>query len=296
MHGAYFQKRYQLEIQKESQPVRPIHIIHIHLTDKALVQNHVTVNVGGGAKLSILESFICLDNSVLQTLSNSITKINLFDNSFLCYLRNQNENNLAFHLGKTEIRQSQNSQLEISSLSFGAQLSKHELTIELKGQGASSQVFGAAIGNKQQHHDQQTWIKHSVGYCTTKQLYKTLLDGASRAIFNGKVSIALNAQKAFSEQLNSNLLLSAGAEADSRPQLEILADDVKATHGTTVGQLDEDEIFYLMSRAISRERAIEILSFGFIAETVEQLSDMRLKKVALEQIANAFKNLESLQK
>jgi Fe-S cluster assembly protein SufD len=303
LQGVYFKKRYVLEIPTETSLTQPIHILSVNVQSEAslelsgtMVQTHLTVNIGSRSKISLVESFITepAPKTTDPSFSNVLTRINLGASSSLCYLRVQRESDSAFHLGQTDFVQEKDSNLECLSLSLGGQLSRHQLQVKLIGSGATSQVLGAYVGRKNQHHDHQTAILHLIGGCSTQQIYKGLLDGKSRGVFNGKICIARGAQKAQSEQLNSNLLLSAHAEADSKPQLEIEADDVKATHGSTVGPLDPEELFYLLSRGIPRAKAIELLSFGFVAETVEKISNPLLKSLAVSHLHEVFQQLESV--
>ncbi|MBL7669170.1 MAG: Fe-S cluster assembly protein SufD [Bdellovibrionaceae bacterium] len=311
LQGVYFQKRFVLNIPPETSLSRPIHILSVNYQQEpvdsaavsgTMIQVHLTVTVGARAKASIVESYLTLPNSDRTsseeagslTLSNVLTRIALGSSANLSYLRIQRECDSAFHLGQTEFTQEQNSNLESLSLSLGGQLSRHQLQVKLVGPEATSKIYGAYVGRKNQHHDSQTAIQHLVGDCSTKQLYKGLLDGKSRGVFNGKICIARGAQKASSEQLNSNLLLSHLAEVDSKPQLEINADDVKATHGSTVGPLDQEELFYLLSRGIPKSKAIALLSFGFVAETVEEISNPEIKNLAISHLNEVFQKLESI--
>lgn len=296
LQKVYFKDRYFLKIKKEQAVSKPIHLIYVQdsevLPDQ-LVQTHVTIELESHAKVTLLESFLGFGEKAY--FSNMFANISMGEKSHLSYLRLQNESAQAFHIGQTQIEQFSGSQLQVLNLSLGGVLARHQFTVKMRGPQANSEVLGVYIGRKNQHHDSQTSIQHLVGDCTTSQLYKGLLDGKSRSVFNGQVYIAKGAQKAFSEQLNNNLLLSPNAEADSKPQLEIFADDVKATHGSTVGQLNAEELFYLLSRAIPRPQAIQLLSYGFVAEAIEKVMDTSLKAWATQFLKEAFAELESVQ-
>ncbi|HRO66462.1 MAG TPA: SufD family Fe-S cluster assembly protein, partial [Pseudobdellovibrionaceae bacterium] len=138
-------------------------------------------------------------------------------------------------------------------------------------------VLGLSVSTDSQHVDNTTDIDHRVGACDTEQIYKSLLDGESRAVFNGRIYIRPQAQKANSSQLNNNLLMSSKAEADSQPQLMIEADDVKAAHGSTVGHLNAEELFYLRSRGIPRRVAVPLLAYGFLADLLEDIDHEGMK-------------------
>jgi Fe-S cluster assembly protein SufD len=161
----------------------------------------------------------------------------------------------------------------------------------LKEKGSTSEVLGIYAVQGTQHVDNTTLIDHAVGECVTHQLYKGILDGSGRSAFNGKILIRKDAQKADSSQLNNNLLLSNKAEADSKPSIEVHADDVKAGHGSTVGQLNKEELFYLLSRAISKDKAIAMLSYGYLSEVLYKISDDGIQKWLTQHLDEAFARL-----
>lgn len=232
------------------------------------------LTLGNRSHLNFIETFVGgFSDSTQQSLTNSTTEISLHENSRLGYVRLQKQNIRDLHVGRTRIYLQKNSNLESLSYNSGANISRHNLDVLCLGQEAFAAVNGLNLSRKNQHHDHHTNIEHIIGGATTTQLYKSILADQSRFVFDGRVHIRPQAQKANSEQLNNNLLLSDQAEADSKPQLEIYADDVKATHGSTVGQLNADEIFYLQSRAISTEKAIKMLSLGYVYDLVQRISN-----------------------
>lgn len=298
LQNAYFLKRFRLKIAAGVVIQKPIHILVFNeptSVAKKMVQIHLTVSLGARAKASVVESFFGPGPQASSYFVNAISKFSLASNAFLSHLRLQRDSDLAFHLGQSDFVQQADSSLETLHLSLGGQLARHQLQVQLQGPGASSQVLGATVGRKSQHHDHQTSIQHLSGHCTTQQICKGLLDGKSRVVFNGGIRIASGAQKASSEQINANLLLSSEAEADSKPQLEIEADDVKATHGSTAGPLEAEELFYLLSRGISKSKSIELMSFGFVAEILEKVSDPSLRSWAQLHLGEVFRQLESVQ-
>ncbi len=178
----------------------------------------------------------------------------------------QNESKQAYHISRTQIFLEEFANLHSYSHQSGAILGRNNLDVYHIGKNSTSVVDGTYLCSKNQVIDNHTKIDHVVGDCQSSQLYKGIIQDQARAVFNGQVVIRHGSQKASSEQLNKNLLLSSEAEVDSKPELAIYADDVKATHGSTIGQLNEEEIFYFESRAISRAKAIQLLSKGFIFE------------------------------
>ena len=157
------------------------------------------------------------------------------------------------------------------ALNVGAALSRTDIDAELNAPGAHATLDGLTLVEDSQHSDSQLKVRHAAPHCTSHELYKGILDGKSRAVFNGRIVVDPGAQKTDAIQSNRNLLLSAGALVNSNPQLEILADDVRCTHGSTVGRLDEEAIFYLRSRGIDRATAESLLTYAFAAEVVQEI-------------------------
>lgn len=234
--------------------------------------NFIETFVGESALHSVQTDETSDESSKNQHLLNSTTEISLHENARLGYVRLQKQNNSSLHVGCTRVYLQKNSNFESLSYNSGAAISRHNLDVLCLGAEAFASVNGLNLSQKNQHHDHHTNIEHIIGGATTTQLYKSILADQSRFVFDGRVHIRPQAQKAYSEQLNNNLLLSDQAEADSKPQLEIYADDVKATHGSTVGQLNAEEIFYLQSRAISTEQAIKMLSLGYVYDLLQRVS------------------------
>lgn len=197
---------------------------------------------------------------------------------------NQSEN--AYHFDFVGIAADTASTVRYFELNLNAQLTRHEFVLELNGENIQSEVLGASYLKHSQHCDSQTYINHHKGSCRTEQVYKALLDDESRSVFSGTVFIAEGIAKTDSAQLNQNLLLSDKVEVNSKPILRIFSDDVKASHGSTMGRIQEDEIFYLQSRSISREKAIELLGQGFLNEIVLRMNSDVLKKYFSRELLN----------
>ncbi len=183
----------------------------------------------------------------------------------------------AYHFDTVTMSAASASNIKYFELNFNALVTRHEFVLNLNGQHIQSQILGASYLKAKQHCDSQTLISHNQSHSQSEQIYKALLDDDSRSVFSGTVYIAQGIVKADSVQLNQNLLLSDRAEVNSKPILRIYADDVKASHGSTMGQVQEDEIFYLQSRSISRAKAIELLGQGFLNEIVFRLESEELK-------------------
>lgn len=269
---------------------KPVHIFHY--ADQKLTASYIKnfIICEPNSCITFIESYggsdICFTNAVTEFILKDSSKVN--------YVRVQEESLKAYNYGRTRFYLKENSSLESLAYSTGAKLARHNLDVYLNGAQASARVNGVYLVSEQQHIDNHTLIDHTHGHCVSSQLYKGILSGEARAVFDGKVHIRQNSQKAFSEQLNNTLLLSSKAEIDSKPQLQIYADDVKATHGSTVGQLNPEEIFYFLSRAISQQTAIEMLSLGFVSDSLFQISDKNIQNWLYSKLITVFRGWKNL--
>lgn len=254
---------------------KPLHLIFVSENQDGratpAIQPRIVFLLGRRSKAILIETYI--GEATSSYFVNVSTELYLSDSANLSYGRLQEDGAMATHIGRTRAILKAGSNFNSLVANLGSSLGRHELAVIFEGQGASAKVLGAYSVNKAQHVDNQTLIEFRVGDSTCEQIYKGVLSGESRAIFNGRVIIHPDAQKVNSSQLNNNLLLSDKAEVDTKPQLEIFADDVKATHGATVGQLNEDELFYLVSRAIPPLRARQLLTAGFLTDLAYQWDD-----------------------
>jgi Fe-S cluster assembly protein SufD len=289
LNSAFAHSGVVIEVPADTSLGKPLQVLYFQDSNKATYPKTL-VKLGRGSNLSLVESFV---GSEQKSVTNSVSEFMVQENAKLTYLRVQEEGLETTHVGCSRFFLDKNANLESLTYATGAALNRHNLDVYLLGEYASAQVNGLTLGFGKQHHDNHTLIDHVVGNCTTTQLYKSILDGESRAVFNGKVSIRPDAQKASSEQLNQNLLLTSKAEADSKPELTIYADDVKATHGSTVGQLNAEELFYFLSRAIPREKAVEMLSLGFVNELIDRVSDKKIHTWLHERLLKAYQKLKA---
>jgi Fe-S cluster assembly protein SufD len=174
----------------------------------------------------------------------------------------------------------------MTTITLGAQLSRHDITLKMDQEGAECWVDGLYLVGDGQHADTHSLIDHISPHCTSHQMYKGILDGKSRAVFNGKVFVHKDARQTDAQQTNKNLLLSREARVDTKPQLEIFNDDVKCAHGATVGQLEEDELFYLLSRGLHEGIARNLLTYGFAEEVIEKIKIESIKTQLDEALLN----------
>jgi Fe-S cluster assembly protein SufD len=218
---------------------------------------------------TVIESYAGTSDAAYFT--NAVVEIVLKDGAHLEHYKVQREGPDAYHIATTSADLGANSSYDSTTINFGALLSRHDIHVKMGHEGAECRVDGLYVVSSNQHTDTHSVIDHQQPHCTSHQLYKGILDGKSRAVFNGKIFVRHGAQKTDAMQTNKNLLLSDEARVDTKPQLEILADDVKCAHGAAVGQLDDDELFYLEARGIHPELAKNLLTYGFAEEVIGKI-------------------------
>jgi Fe-S cluster assembly protein SufD len=253
----------------------PIHLLFFSTGAEAFVSHpRVLIVTTEGAIASIIESYISPGADVYFT--NAVTEVYAAQGSVITHYRLQEESARAFHVATTEVYQERESSYTSYAISLGGEIVRHNLNVNLSDENIEATIDGLYVVSGAQHVDNHTTIDHRKPHCTSHQLYKGILDGKSRAVFNGKVFVREGALLTDAHQLNKNLLLSADATVDTKPQLEIFADDVKCSHGAAVGQLEDEELFYLSTRGINPERARALLTYGFAEDVI---SKIKLKSV-----------------
>ncbi|HEV7682793.1 MAG TPA: Fe-S cluster assembly protein SufD [Pyrinomonadaceae bacterium] len=262
-HGAF------VYIPKDAIVSVPLNLLFI--SDGAPIASfpRVLVVAEENSSATLIESYASTKDS--KYFTNAVVEIVLKDGARLEHYKLQRESAAAFHIATTAADLGRNSSYDATTITFGAQLSRHDLNVTMDQEGAECWVDGLYLVNGSQHTDTHSVIDHRKPHCTSHQLYKGILDGKSRAVFNGKIFVRHDAQKTDAMQTNKNLLLSNEARVDTKPQLEILADDVKCAHGAAVGQLDEDELFYLEARGIHPDLARNLLTYGFAEEVIAKI-------------------------
>ncbi len=263
---------------------KPLQIIHIATQAAILPTRHVVI-LESNAKATVIESFISAENN--DYLTNSVTEIFVGDNADLTLYKVQQESENAYHFGGTYIQQADHSRFTHHNFALGSVLARTDIVSNLAN-AAECDLNGLYLGSQRQHLDTLTRINHLKPNGISREFYKGILNDRARGVFQGRIVVAEDAQKIDSKMNNRNLLLSNDAEIDTKPQLEIYADDVKCSHGVTVGELDEKSIFYLQSRGIDDATAKHILTFAFANEMVEKLTFKPLKIKLIEQILERF--------
>jgi Fe-S cluster assembly protein SufD len=246
----------------------PVHLLFISNGTSASFPRVLVVGEEN-SRATLLESYVSSDDA--QYFTNAVVEIVLKDGARLEHYKVQRESTEAFHIATTAVDLGPNASYDTTTITFGAQISRHDINVTMDHEGAECWVDGLYLVTTGQHADTHSVIDHRKPHCTSRQLYKGILDGKSRAVFNGKIFVRHDAQKTDAMQTNKNLLLSNEARVDTKPQLEILADDVKCAHGAAVGQIDEDELFYLETRGIHHDLARNLLTYGFAEEVIGKI-------------------------
>ena len=261
----------------------PIHVLHV--SDSAAAGSatfpRTLIVAERSAMVTVLESFVGLADVAYFT--NHVAEVVVGENATVNHTKIQRESEQATHVSMTEVHQARDSHYVNFSMAVGSSLSRTNVYTVLDGENCGATLNGLYLGKGSQHTDHQTRIEHAQPNCFSRELYKGVLDGSSHAVFNGKVYVHAIAQKTDGKQSNHTLLLSPNAKIDTKPQLEIFADDVKCTHGATVGRMDEAGLFYMKSRGVPSETARRLLTYAFAADVIETIANDTVKH-ALEQL------------
>jgi Fe-S cluster assembly protein SufD len=250
---------------------RPIYLIHVSAgSDEATVSHPRTLIVAEtNTQANIVEAFVGQGEDVYFT--NAVTELVASEGANIEYVKLQRESLHAFHVHTLQLQLAKSSNVKSHTVNFGGRLVRNEVNAVLDGEGCECTLNGLSIASGEQHVDNHTRIDHAKAHCASHELYKSILDGNAHGVFNGRIYVHPNAQKTDAKQTNQTLLLSENAVIDAMPQLEIFADDVKCTHGATVGQLDAESIFYLRSRGIDKDEARALLTYAFANDNISRI-------------------------
>jgi Fe-S cluster assembly protein SufD len=305
LNTAFMQDGAFIEIAKDVVLDRPIYLLYISTADGQPTVTHPRnlILVERGSQVNIIEVYLGLEtgnwkletgNSKLEIgdskpgsgqdkfptsslqasgiyFTNSVTEVVVGEGAVVDYCKVQQENAQAFHIASLNFQQERSSSVTTHAIALGSALDREDVTTVLRGEGAESLLHGLYVISGEQHVDNHTVIDHAKPHCSSRELYKGILDGSSSGVFNGKIIVRKDAQKTDSKQSNKNLLLSENAVINTKPQLEIYADDVKCTHGATIGQIDQEAVFYLRSRGIGLEEARALLTQAFASDVIEKI-------------------------
>ncbi|MGP1677869.1 MAG: Fe-S cluster assembly protein SufD [Burkholderiales bacterium] len=271
-------------VPRDTALAAPVHILHIATRKHAASYPRCLVIAESGSAVTLVEDFVSLQDEAYFT--DAVTEVALAGNAEVHHVRVQRDGAEAFHFANCAVSLAHASRYHSVSVALGARISRHNLNVLLAAEGAECSIGGLALIGGAQLADTHTLIDHAMPQGVSRQLHKCIVDGAARAVFNGNIMVRAGAQSTDSSQSSRNLLLSGKARVDTKPQLEIFADDVKCAHGATVGQLDVDEVFYLKSRGLSDTAARNLLTYAFGAEVIERIPVASLRK-RLEQAVMA---------
>lgn len=273
-----------IHLPRNSSVDAPIHLLFISDGTQSVSFPRVLVVAEENSSATVIESYLSLSDD--QYFTNAVVEVQVKDGARLEHYKVQREGSEAFHVASTVAELGSSATYDATTLNFGGKLSRHDIRVTMDHEGAECWVDGLYLVTGNQHTDTHSVIDHRKPHCSSHQLYKGILDGKSRAVFNGKIFVRHDAQKTDAMQTNKNLLLSNEARVDTKPQLEILADDVKCAHGAAVGQIDEDELFYLETRGIHPDLARNLLTYGFAEEVIGKIKIESIKQQLDETVLN----------
>ncbi len=284
LNTAFFEDGAFIEIPRGVTLEKPLHILQITHGGGDFVISHPRnlILVGDTAQASIIETFFSLVDDT--TFTNTVTELVAGEGALVDYCKIQQESDLAFHYARVQVHQARSSSVTTHSIQLGSLLTREEVQTVLDGEGAESLLHGLYVITRQQHVDNHTTIDHAKAHCASREVYKGVLEGHAQGVFNGKIVVRPDAQKTDSKQSNKNLLLSEDAIINTKPQLEIFADDVKCTHGATVGQIDPEAVFYLRSRGIAAAEAKKLLTYAFANDVMERIKFKPLREKLAERL------------
>jgi len=276
LNTAYAQDGIFIYVPDGVETYKTIQMVNVlNREDNLFVQNRNLVILGKNSKLSLVH---CGDShNHKSSFTNTVTEIYLDDGAKLDHYKLQNLNNNTSLVNSTFFHQEKNSNLSTYAVSLNGGLIRNDLRVKLNGQGSHADVFGLYLVDKEQHVDNQIFVDHAKPNCTSNELFKGILDDHAKAVFNGHILVRKDSQQTNAFQTNRNILLTDKATVHAKPFLEIYADDVKCSHGATVGQLDEDALFYIKSRGIGEYNAKLLLMYAFAAEVISKITLQPLK-------------------
>jgi len=250
---------------------QPIHLVYVSVPGGApgATQPRSLILAGEASQATVVEDYVTLGEGT--SLSNAVTELVVGDGSVVSHYHIQRESRHTFHVATLRSQQGRSSTVASHTVLLGGSLTRRNIHPVLAGEGGECLLNGLFMANDRQHMDNYMKVEHASPHCDSRQFYKGVLDGRSHGVFHGRIIVHKDAQKTDAKQTNMNLLLSDDAQIDTKPQLEIYADDVKCTHGATIGQIDEDAIFYLRSRGIGEASARALLLYAFAGDMLQRM-------------------------
>ena len=284
LNTAFAEQTVHVSIPKNVVWEQPVQVIYIHSKNEAMSNTRLVIDAGESSKANIITTFV--GEEVKVGFSNHLTEIKVGENANLTIDKIQAGN--GWYIATENVAQQANSTFKINTITLAGDIVRNNLNIEVEGQNCDTFLNGAVITKENQLVDNHTFVNHQVSNCMSDENYKYVLDGKSIGVFNGRVVVKKDAQKINAYQQNGNVLLSDFAKINSKPELEIYADDVKCSHGSTTGQLDEDALFYLQTRGVSKPKAKKILVAAFTGEILNSIDNERLKYLVFTELEERF--------
>ena len=283
LNKALAQNGFTISVDKNTVLESPIEILFFSTTENNFSQYRNLISVGDNTEVKFVERIQTLNDST--SMVNHFTQIHCAKNTKVEYNKIQNNTPESRLIDTVNVYQEQDSTCDINTLIFGGSFTRNNLNFEQNGSNCESNMNGISILDDNQLADNHTFVDHKSAHCRSNEMYKGVYLGHSKGVFNGKIMVRPDAQKIDAFQSNNNLLLSDNSTIDSKPQLEIYADDVKCSHGCTIGQLDEKALFYMRSRGIGIEEAKAVLTYAFASEAIENISVEEVKLLAQKLLA-----------
>lgn len=284
LNTAFIEEGIFIEIARDTKIETPIHLNFISTGDRVSFPR-VLVHMERGSEATIIETYDTSGGEGVS-FSNSVVELCLGDNARLTHYRVQKHDQTTFHIGTTGVVLGRDSFYDSTNINLGAALCRHDINVKFTAEGGECFVDGLYMIGGSQHHDTHSVIDHAVPNCVSHQTYKGVLADRSHAVFNGKVFVREGAHGTDAQQSNKNLLMSNDARVDTKPQLEIFNDDVKCSHGATVGQLEEEELFYLLTRGLDPDLARNLLTYGFAEQVINKIGIGSIKAELDEAVLN----------
>ncbi len=288
LNTSYFENGVFVYVPDRTVLEKPVHVLHVS-TDEGrplFINPRNLIIIGQSSDAKVIEHYVSLSQSVY--FSNVVTEVVCGEDANLEHYRLEFESRKAFNFSTLRVNQQKNSNITSHSILYGGAIVRNNVHPVLAGEGCNSDIYGLFMSEGRQHMDNFMRVEHASPHCDSRQFYNGVLDGRSKGVFHGRILVHEGAEKTDAKQTNRNLLLSDTAQIDTKPQLEIYNDDVKCTHGATIGQMDEEALFYLCSRGVSMRKAKIIMLRAFTNETLEHMSIDSVKETLENTVMNWF--------
>ncbi|MEE7530359.1 Fe-S cluster assembly protein SufD [Klebsiella huaxiensis] len=275
-----------IRVKRNQRPQKPLVIMHLThgLANDEMNTAHYRhhLELESGAQATIIEHYLSLNGE--RHFTGARLTMSVADNAHLQHIKLAFENAQSYHFAHNDMALGRDASAFSSSFLLGASVLRHHTSSQLNGENSNLRINSLVMPVNNEVCDSRTWLDHKVGYCNSRQLHKTIVNDKGRAVFNGLINVAQHAIKTDGQMTNNNLLLGRLSEVDTKPQLEIYADDVKCSHGATIGRIDDEQLFYLRSRGITQQAAQQMILYAFAAELTEAIDDEALRQQILARI------------